>query len=107
MSSKPEFSFHVNWTDSDEGKNADPLMVTSFSGIEEIERPYEYRISLISRAEPAKFRKILRRTVHLDIRHEVAGQPNAVDSTRYTTRPVHGMLRSFELRGHDGTSYEY
>ena len=107
MSSKTEFSFHVNWTDSDEGKNADPLMVTSFSGIEEIERPYEYRISLISRTEPAKFRMILRRTCRLDIRHEVSGQTIDIANVRYTTRPVHGMLRSFELRGYDGTSYEY
>ncbi|MBX3460207.1 MAG: type VI secretion system tip protein VgrG [Planctomycetes bacterium] len=103
MSSQTEFSFQVNWLDSDDGKNADPLLVTSFRGIEEIERTYEYRISLISRAEPAKFRNILRRHARLEIRHEVKTR----GGTGRSTRRVHGMLRSFELRGHDGTSYQY
>lgn len=103
MSGKTEFSFSVNWLASDEGNNADPLLVTRFTGVEEIERPYEFRISLISRSEPAKFRNILRRNAHLDIRHEISAR----EGVRKSSRPVHGMLRSFELRGYDGTSYHY
>src|SRR5690606_6673973 len=54
---------------------------------------------------PADFRNILKRRCKLSIRREVALSAN--DSVAHTLRVIHGMLKTFEMRGFDGTSYHY
>lgn len=105
MSINRPFMFQVSWLDSDAGKSADELYVTSFAGTEEIARPYHIEINLISRSAPADFRNILKRRCKLSIRREVALSAN--DSVGHTQRVIHGMLKTFEMRGFDGTSYHY
>src|SRR5690606_19703786 len=105
MSINRPFMFQVSWLDSDAGKSADELYVTSFAGTEEIARPYHIEINLISRSAPADFRNILKRRCKLSIRREVALSAN--DSVAHTLRVIHGMLKTFEMRGFDGTSYHY
>jgi type VI secretion system VgrG family protein len=118
MTQRP-FMFSVSWFDSDAGKNADELYVTSFSGTEEIARPYAIELNLISRSAPQEFRNILKRRCQLSIRRQVASADrqvvstdqrvvsSEVESVRHTQRQIHGMLSNFELRGFDGTSYQY
>jgi type VI secretion system VgrG family protein len=97
--------FSVSWFDSDAGKTADELYVTSFSGTEEIARPYAIELNLTSRSAPQDFRNILKRRCQLSIRRQVRSAD--ADRVDHTQRQIHGMLSSFELRGFDGTSYQY
>lgn len=105
MSQRAAFTFAVAWQQSDSGAGADPLLVTSFSGVEEIGRPYRFEISLISRAAPAQFAAILRRAVKLGVRHRVAAGTGLGQAT--ATRYFHGRVQTFEMRGFDGTNYQY
>ncbi|MCB9933977.1 MAG: type VI secretion system tip protein VgrG [Planctomycetes bacterium] len=105
MSKQRPFMFKVSWLDSDAGKNADELYVTAFAGTEEIARPYHIELNLISRSAPSDFRNILKRRCCLSIQREVTLAKD--DAVGHTTRLIHGMLKSFELRGYDGTSYLY
>lgn len=103
MSRNPAYTFQVNWLSGDTTPDF-PFYVTSFEGREAIAKPFVYTIDLISRSKPDSFRNILRRTAKLTMQREVQ---SAQGASQTTTRPLHGMLRSFELLGFDGTSYQY
>lgn len=104
----PTFSFRVQWSDSDDGKLADELQVTSFEGKEHISECFRFTINLVSRSAPAEYNTIFERRIELRIKYpirESRGQTTSIDKS--AVRSVFGMAWSFEMTNYDGQLYHY
>ena len=88
-------SAHTHYTFSAQGRN---FSVYAFKGREEIHKPFEFEIELVSRSANEDITALLGTLACLAITEMGAGLVSVIDTaTGDATRYAHGMIRKMEL----------